>query len=334
MTLKTAFRISVIAVAMSMMAGQAAAETVRLRFHTYYGTEMDPIAKKMQDTVRKESDGSLRIQYFRGGELVESDQFVDATARGTIDIAYGVGSYWPGQVDIANVEAGLPGAWTSADEARGVFEKLNPLLEEAYAEKGVTLIGRGFGSNYDLLTKGPVDSLDDLKGVKIRATGQMAKVLNEFDIRTVFLPAQELYVGLSTGVIDGVLYGGPIEYEQLKFDEVAKNYTFLNLLNPGWTDTIIANTKVWDKLSDEQRSIVTKAVRQYAAEIHAWLEEGNAKVIKEGKNFTFKTIPAEDSAALSQAAQKIWQEEAAKSERAAKAVKILEENAKAQGRLK
>src|SRR5699024_8106177 len=285
MNSRTIFKTTLLGVALAFAATSASADNIRLRFHTYYGTEMDAIAKKMQDMVREESDGSMRIQYFRGGELVDSDQFVEATAGGTIDVAYGVGSYWPGQVDIANVEAGLPGAWTSADEAREGFEQLNPILEEAYEEKGVKLIGRGFGSNYDLLTKEPVDSLEDVKGAKVRATGQMAKVLDDFDVNTVFLPAEELYVGLSTGVIDGVLYGGPVEYEQLKFDEVATNYTFLNLLNPGWTDTIIVNAKVWDKMSDSQQEILKKAVDQYSSEIHQWLEDGNAKVIDEGDGF-------------------------------------------------
>lgn len=318
---------------LALCATAAQADTVRLRFHTYYGTEMDEVGKKMRDTIKEKSNGSMRMQYFRGGELVQSDQFVDATARGTIDVAYGVGSYWPGQVDVSNIEAGLPGAWTSADEAREVFEELNPILEEAYAEKGVTLIGRGFGSNYDLLTKEPISSLEDLKGAKIRATGQMAKVLNNFDVKTVFLPAEELYVGLSTGVIDGVLYGGPVEYEQLKFDEVAKYYTYLNFLNPGWTDTIIVNTKVWDGMTAEQQRILQDAVQQYANEIHAWLEEGNAKSAKESKTLVFDSLPEADSAALSKAAQEVWQEEAAKSERAAKAVDILTRNAKKQGRL-
>ncbi|HLR12561.1 MAG TPA: ABC transporter substrate-binding protein, partial [Burkholderiaceae bacterium] len=155
MNSRTIFKTTLLGVALAFAATSASADNIRLRFHTYYGTEMDAIAKKMQDMVREESDGSMRIQYFRGGELVDSDQFVEATAGGTIDVAYGVGSYWPGQVDIANIEAGLPGAWTSADEAREVFEQLNPILEEAYEEKGVKLIGRGFGSNYDLLTKEP-----------------------------------------------------------------------------------------------------------------------------------------------------------------------------------
>lgn len=320
------------ATALSLVATAASAENVRLRFHTFYGSEMDDAAKRMQDTLREKSDNKIRMQYFRGGELVSSDQFVEAVGRGTIDIAYGVGSYWPGQVDIGNIEAGLPGAWTSTEEARTVFEKLDPIIAEAYEERGVVLIGRGYGSDYELLTKQPVSSIDDLKRMKIRSTGQMARVLKEFDVPTVFLPAEELYVGLSTGVIDGVLYGGPLEYEQLKLNEVAKNYTSLNLLNPGWIETIIINKKVWDKLSDEHKSLVKEAVNQYAEDIHNWLEDGNKKLKDEGKLFNFTTINEEDSRKLAKAAEKIWDEEAAKSERNAKAIEILLENKKSQGR--
>ncbi|WP_299235588.1 TRAP transporter substrate-binding protein [uncultured Halomonas sp.] len=336
MKLMPPLRVAILtSVASLVLSSAVAADTTRIRFHTFYGTEMDEIADKMRDTVKEASNGELRIQYFRGGELVDSDQFVDAVGRGSIDVGYGVGSYWPGQVGIGNIEAGLPGAWTSVEEARQIFEErgLGALTEEAYAEKGVKLLGHGYGSNYDLLTKEPVTSLEDLQSMKIRATGQMARVLQAFDIPTVFLPAEELYVGLSTGVIDGAIYGGPVEYEQLKLNEVAEHYTFMNLLNPGWTETIIVNESTWEELSDEHRSILEDAVKQYAADIHAWLEEGNQEIIQEGEMFEFATLPEEDSKRLTEAAQVVWQEEADKSERNARAIEILVENAKAQGRL-
>ncbi|NLA50593.1 MAG: TRAP transporter substrate-binding protein DctP [Alcaligenaceae bacterium] len=332
MKLSRLFKSVLAATALSIVATSVSAENLRLRFHTFYGSEMDEAAKRMQDSLREKSGNKIRMQYFRGGELVSSDQFVEAVGRGTIDIAYGVGSYWPGQVEIGNIEAGLPGAWTTADEAREVFKKLDPIIAEAYEEKGVVLIGRGFGSDYELLTKQPVTSLEDLKSMKIRSTGQMAKVLKEFDVPTVFLPAEELYVGLSTGVIDGVLYGGPLEYEQLKLNEVAKHYTSLNLLNPGWIETIIINQKVWNKMSDEQQALVKEAVNQYAEDIHQWLDSGNKKLMEEGELFEFASLNEEDSKQLATAAEKIWDEEAAKSERNAKAIEILRENKKLQGR--
>ncbi len=320
-------------VALAGVASTAAAETVRLRFHTFYGTEIDPIAKKFRDTVKEKSGGSLRIQYFRGGELVASDQFADAVAKGTVDIVHGSAGYWSGKIDVGNIEAGLPGAWASVDEAKALFgsEEVHNLLSEAYADAGTVFLGKGYGHNYDLLTSEPVSSLEDLKTRKIRATSNVAKVLSAFDIPTVYLPAQELYIGMSTGVIDGAIYGGPVEYEQLKLHETAKNYTFLNMLMPGWTETFLANPASWEKLSDEHKAILDEAIAQFADDIHQWLAEGNSGVA-EG-TFEYTTLPEADSIALTRASQAVWAEEAERSERNKALVDALIANAKAHGRL-
>lgn len=323
-------------VATALVAGQSAyADNIRLRMHTFYGTEVDSISAALRDRVSEASDGSIRIQFFRGGELVNSDQFVDAVARGTIDIAHGVGSYWPGRVGIGTIEAGLPGAWLTADEARDVFENqgLDELIAEAYAEQGVKLIGRGYGSDYGLLTSEPVTSLDDLQSMRIRATSSIATVLERFDIPTVFLPGEELYVGLSTGVIDGAIYGGPVEYEQLKLNEVAKYYTDIQLLNPGWIETALINPNTWEKMTAEQQEILTAELNQYLEDVHNWLEEGNQRLIDEGELFEFATLSDDDANRLAEASLPIWQEEAAKSERNAQAIDILIQNATTQGRL-
>lgn len=323
------------AVALSAIAVSpaAAADKVRLRFHTFYGTEIDPIADKFKDAVKEASGGTLRIQYFRGGELVASDQFADAVSKGTIDIVHGHGGYWSGQVDIGNIEAGLPGAWTTVDEAKALFNspEVDALLTEAYTEAGTVYLGKGYGHNYDLLTKEPVASLEDLKTRKIRATSNVAKVLDVFGIPTVYLPAQELYIGMSTGVIDGAIYGGPVEYEQLKLNETAQHYTYLNMLMPGWTETFLANPETWNKLSDEHKQILETAIAQFADDIHQWLAEGNEGVA-EG-TFEYSTLPGADSAELTKAAQGVWQEEAARSDRNAAFIGLLVDNAKAQGRL-
>jgi TRAP-type C4-dicarboxylate transport system substrate-binding protein len=321
------------AAVVASVATTAAADTVRLRFHTFYGTEIDHIAKKFRKSVKDASNGTLRIQYFRGGELVASDQFADAVAKGTIDIVHGTGGYWSGQIDVGNIEAGLPGAWASVDEAKALFDsaEVDALLTSAYADAGAVYLGKGYGHNYDLLTKEPVTSLADLKTRKIRATSNVAKVLSAFDIPTVYLPAQELYIGMSTGVIDGAIYGGPVEYEQLKLHETAQNYTFMNMLMPGWTETFLANPAVWEKLSDEHKQILEAAIQQFADDIHQWLAEGNEGVA-EG-TFEYATLPDADSKALTPAAQGVWAEEAARSERNKALVDALIANAKAQGRL-
>ncbi|MCL7929736.1 TRAP transporter substrate-binding protein DctP [Halomonas llamarensis] len=323
-------------VAASVLASQAVyADTVRLRMHTFYGTEVDSIASDLRERVEEASDGSIRLQFFRGGALVDSDQFVEAVARGSIDLAHGVGSYWPGTVGIGTIEGGLPGAWVDVEEARDIFanQGLDELVAEAYEEKGVKLIGRGFGSDYGLVTTEPVDSLEDLQDMRIRATSSIATVLEKFDIPTAFIPGEELYVALSTGVIDGAVYGGPIEYEQLRIDEVAGYYTDMNLINPGWTENAFINPNTWERMSEEQQQILTTEIDQYLRDVHNWLEEGNHRLIEEGELFEFSTLPEEDSRRMAEASLPIWKEEAQRSERNAKAVEILIENAKAKGRI-
>ncbi|WP_113910610.1 TRAP transporter substrate-binding protein [Roseovarius dicentrarchi] len=323
------------AVALTAISTAASADTTRLRFHTYFGTEIDHVIKKFRDTVKEQSGGDLRVSVFHGGELVASDQLLEAASKGSIDIAHGVGSYWSGQVDIGSIEAGLPGGWTSMEEAEAFFaqDAVDEILNEAYEEAGVVFIQKGWGHDYDLLTKEPVSSLEDLKSRKIRATAQIGKVLGALDIPTVYLPAGELYIGLSTGVIDGAIYGGPVEYEQLKLNETASHYTRLNMLMPGWTDTYVANPDTWNALSDEHRKIMEDAIAQYAIDLNTWLAEGNKSVEEKGGVFTFATLPEEDSKQLTVAAQEVWQEEADRSERNAKLIELLVENAKAQGRL-
>ncbi len=311
-----------------------AGDKVRLRMQTLYGTETDHLYKAFANDVKTSSSKSLRIQRFRGSELVPNDQMLDAVSKGTLDMCQGYGGYWPGQLDIAKIESGIPGAWTSFDEAMYVHEAkgLSALLREAYGEKGVHYLGPVFGGPYDLLTKEPVNSLEDLKKMKIRATATVASILKKFDIPTVYLPSQELYVALSTGVIDGVIYGGSLEYKALKLHETAKHYTYLNMIDPGYADGMLINKKRWDSLSPEHQKILELAVAKHAREMHAWNVNGCLDVNGEGI-FEFGALPEADSKALTQAAMDVWKEEAAKSDRNAKAIQALTEAAKATGRV-
>lgn len=311
-----------------------AAGKIRLRMQTYWGKEADAIFDTFTDNVKDATDGEVRIQRFTGGAIVPDAEMMQAVSSGTLDMCEGYGGYWPGAVDIAAIEAGLPGSWTSYDEARYIFKTkgLEDLVREAYAEKNIHYMGPVFGGAYDLLTKNPVTSLEDLKSMKIRATPSVAAVLQKLGIPTVFMPGSELYVALSTGAIDGVIYGGPSEYKQLKLYEAAKHYTYLNMVDPGYTDDVLVNMDKWNSFTDAQRKILTLAYDSHASHLHNWIVSDNIQAASEGI-MEFARLPAADSAALTAAAQAVWDEEAAKSERAGKAIGILRSVAKASGRL-
>jgi len=311
-----------------------AGSSVRLRMQTLYGTETDDLYKAFANDVKTCSNKTVRIMRFRGSELVPNDQMLEAVSKGTLDMCQGYGGYWAGQLDIAKIESGIPGAWTSYDEAMYLHQSkgLGQLISEAYAEKGVHYLGPVFGGPYDLLTTKPVNSLADLKKMKIRATATVAAILEKFDIPTVYLPSQELYIALSTGSIDGVIYGGSLEYKALKLHEAASYYTHLNMINPGYADGMLINKKKWDSMSPDQQKVLELATAKHATNMHAWNVNGCLDVNAEGI-FKFASLPTEDSNALTAAAMDIWQEEAKKSPRNTKAIEALTAAAKATGRI-
>lgn len=299
-------------------------KTVRLRMQTYWGKEADEAFKTFTDNIKIASEDSLKIKRYPGGAIVPDAELLQAVSKGTLDMCESYGGYWPGKIDIATIESGIAGAWTSSDEATYLFRQgLLDLTREAYAEQNVHYIGGVLGGAYDLLTKKPINSLDDLKTMKIRATPSVAKILQQFDIPTVFMPASELYVGLSTGTIDGVIYGGPIEYTGMKLFEVAKHYTALNMLSPGFVDCVLINKDKWASLSASQQKIIEMGVAQHADNLHAWMMSGSFDP-EYRQHFEFGSLPAADSQRLRDAAQVLWAAEAEKSERNKKAIAILE----------
>lgn len=303
----------------------SAAKTTRLRFQSYWGKEAQHLYKQLSEDVKVASDGSLKIKWYPGGSIVPDAEMLTAVSADTLDMAQGFGSYWPGKVDMAMLESGVAASWTTYDEAQYLFKNtLTDLAREAYAEQGVYYLGPMLGGAYDLLTTKPIKSLDDLKTMKIRATPMVAKVLERFDVPTVFMPASELYVGLSTGTIDGCIYGGPVEYYGLKLYEVAKYYTTLDMLHPGFSDCMLVNLESWNALTPANQKILQLAVDKHCEAQHAWLM-GASFDPEYSSKFEFSRLSAEDSRKLRESAQNLWEEEAKKSERTKKAVDALKQ---------
>lgn len=295
----------------------------RFRMQTYWGRETNAVFKTFTDNVKTASNDSLRVKVYNGGVIVPDLEMLTAVSKGTLDLCESSAGYWPGKMDTAIIETGMPGAWSDYDEATYLFKNgLADIFTEAYAEVNVKYLGFVMGGPFNLLTKKPVTGLDDLKNMKIRATPNVAKILQQFNIPTVFMPGSELYVGLSTGAIDGVIYGGPNEYVGMKLFEVAKYYTKLNMINPGYVDCVLMNMDKWNSLTAAQQKIMELATAAHAENMHTYLMSGSFNP-EYTEKFEFSSLSDSDSKRLRQAAKKLWDEEAKKSVRSQKAVDML-----------
>lgn len=295
---------------------------IRLRLQTHYGKEADKQFDTFTDNVKTATHGHVRIKRYPGGAIVPDAEMLQAVSKGTLDMCHSYAGYWPGQVDMALIESGMPGAWADYEQATYLFNSgLFDLVSQAYAELNVKYLGVAMIGPFDLLSKTPVRSIDDMKKMKIRATPNVAKVLQQFDIPTVFMPGSELYVGLSTGAIDGVIYGGPNEYVGMKLYEVAKHYTTLNMINP-LTDCILMNMDKWNALDDSNKKILELATKEHATNMHAFMMNAFYDPYYQEK-FEFSSLSDKESKRLRDGAKVLWEEEAKKSARTRQAIDIL-----------
>ena len=314
------------------VAAFAEEKTYNLKLQTLHPPSLMGYMKTFAQDVETASNGRIKVQVFSGGELVATGNMLKAVGTGTVDLANGVGGYYS-ELTIGNIETGLPQAWASPQDAQLIFDNfgLQEIIEKEYAKHGAKYLVSMWAIPHQILTKQPVNSLDDLRKMKIRAYGGSAKMLRSLGVNTVNMPPEDLYLAMSTGQIDGVLYGAGYEYKLNKYYEVAPYLLETPMTDPA-VDHIIMNLELWNSLPPDLQKIVKMATDKMRWFHYLMMEANYAQI----KDETFKgvtVLPAADQKALTDAAKGVWDEEATRSPENAAAIKIIKEVAKMNGRL-
>ena len=214
-------------------------------------------------TVREMSNGRLQIHVYGAGEMVPAFGVFDAVSQGVAEIGHGAAYYWTGKAPAAVFFTSVPfgltaqeiNAWIhyggGLELWREVYAPFN-LLPMAGGNSGVQMAG-WFNRE--------INSVADLKGLKMRIPGLGGEVLSRVGGTAVTLPGGELYTSLQTGVIDATEWVGPYNDLALGLHQVAKYYYY-----PGWHETgsmleIIINKDAFEALPADLQAIVTTAAR-------------------------------------------------------------------------
>lgn len=304
-----------------------------LSLQSYYGANMLNAEKDFAARVEKKSGGAIKIEVYSGGELVPSSQILNAVKTSTIDMGRGMGHHFT-ESKIGSIESGLPMAWTSADEAQAIYETygLKKLIGEEYAKLGVKYLGPVWAAPYHFLGKRPINSVATMRSMKIRAVGASAKMLKQMGVNPVNIPVEDIYLSLTTGIIDGVLYGSAFEYKETKFYEGARFFNRTPILDP-IVDTLVINQNIWNSFTADQQQIVQDAADELRWSYYRWITSQDKKTLGELFRNTTTRFSDKDMKEMTRAALGVWAEESQKSARNQKAVEILKKAARDAGRL-
>jgi TRAP-type mannitol/chloroaromatic compound transport system substrate-binding protein len=171
------------------------------------GTAPENFAKK----VEAMSNGRLKIKVYGAGQLVPALQVFDAVSQGTAQIGHSGAYYWTGKNKATAFFTSIPfglnaqemNAWLHYGGGLELWRELYApfnLVPFAGGSTGVQMAG-WFNRE--------INSMADIKGLKMRIPGLGGDVITRAGGESVNIPGGELYTAMQTGVIDATEWVGP-----------------------------------------------------------------------------------------------------------------------------
>jgi TRAP-type C4-dicarboxylate transport system substrate-binding protein len=249
-----------------------------------------------------------------------------------IDAYSGSMLYFAGIIPEVNCEW-LPFGWADPKEALDVYQKHGwlDLMRQATLKHGVRYVAPLSVASMGLITKFPVNSLQDMKGRMIRAVGMEAKIIDALGAAPVSIAGAEQYMALQRGTVQGTDY--PFyTIGEYKFYEVCEYIIRPALHTPGIIELLI-NQKVYDGLPEAYRKAVDQAgwdafVR--TVELSPVWDEEAYKFCKE-KNVTIIDLKPEVVTDFRKATLPLWEQVGKRTEISGKLVSNLKAYLKAKG---
>ncbi|WP_136253415.1 TRAP transporter substrate-binding protein [Onishia niordana] len=317
--------------ALSVVATDVAAAEYNWRFSNLYsrGTAFGELYENLGENIEELSDGRINVQVLYSGEGVGTTGLLGAVKSGLITMGAPFQSMHAGELPAGVVEIGLPGGTADTDELYSLFHEKGwgDVLEEAYGSQGLVWLEPYIQPPVYILTKEPIESVEDFEGLKIRAPGAYGKFLRNLGASPVSMAWSEIYTSLATGVIDGSIGSNMIDHRDGNHVEVAK-YMYPLPLAGAQVLPIVVNRSAWNKLPDELKEAVREATEIHAEQQLTKSQEWESEAIEEMKanGMQWSPEPSEaDKEAWAEAGATLREEYAEQGKYSKQLIEILNE---------
>jgi TRAP-type C4-dicarboxylate transport system substrate-binding protein len=291
------------------------------------------------ESVKEKTGGKVAIELLPVESIVAHNETQDAIAGGILDGHITDTSYFSGKDPAFGLIANPVGAWSAPQEmfdfmAKGGGKELMNELVEPY---GLHFIGATTPGLEAFVSKVPLDGVDDLKGLKLRAPeGLVQQVFAAAGAAPVNLPGSEVFTSLDKGVIDAADYTVYSTNKAQGMHDVAMHPVY-----PGFHSMplveISMNKAKWDALDDDVKTALEESVVEFGQSQVAALAERDMKAVEEDKaggKVTVHDWSAEERAKFRSIATGEWAKVAERSDNAKKVYEVLTTYLKDNGMMK
>lgn len=273
---------------------------------------------RFAENVRVMSNGRLDIQVFAGGELVPPLQVFEAVSLGGVEMGHGASYYWAGKIPAAQFFSTVPFGMEQKGAAAWLYHGGGlELWNELYEPFNLMALPMGnSGAQMGGWFNKKIETIDDLKGLRMRMPGLGGKVLNLVGGNPVLMSGGELYTALERGTIDATEWVGPLHDLRLGLNRAASYYYYPGWHEPGTELELLINKSSWEQLPADLQQVVRQAAMAAGAWMYSAMERFNSQALKElatKKNVQLLPFPEKVIQKLRVATQEALDAEAEKS---------------------
>lgn len=245
----------------------ASRPVVKWRMASSFPPSLDTIygaARLFVKRVSDLTDGLFEIRLFAPGELMPPLQVLDGVQKGAVECGHTSGYYYTGKSPVLAFETSVPFGLTTRQQFAWLYHGGGlELLRRAYAEFNVVNFpGGSTGAQMGGWFRREVNSLDDLRGLKMRIPGLGGEVMSRLGVTVQNIPGSDLYMALERGAIDATEWVGPYDDEKLGFHKVCRNYYYPGWWEPGPTLTYLVGREAFDRLPGAYKTAIEIAAME------------------------------------------------------------------------
>lgn len=225
--------------------------------------------------IKAASGGAIDLQIFEPGEIVPAFSITDAVRDGKVSAGYTWLGYDQGKIPASPLISAVPFGMEPWEYTAWWYEGNGRQLTEAlYQRYNIHPILCGItGPETAGWFRRRIDSLDDVKGLKIRFAGLGGQVIERLGASVTMLPGGEIFQALEKGAIDATEFALPVVDQSLGFNRVAPYNYYPGWHQPFTSSHLVVNLAQWQTLSATDQAMLelgcTAAVTRNLAQAEA-----------------------------------------------------------------
>ncbi len=259
----------------------ARADVIKLNYANFPPAPTFPCVQmeRWKVEVEKRTNGQVQVNTFPGGTLLEAKGMMDGIIAGQADIGNICMAYQPGRFIVTNATSLPVGIKTAKKGSLALLQLYEKYQPEEF--KDVVVLAMFTNTPGNLMTKTPVRTLADLKGMDLRSSGGANDILKAWGGNPVGMPMPATVEALQKGTVKG-LFSSLEVMKDFKFAEICKYvtltetgiYPFAVIMNKAKYAALPEDVKkVFMDLKEEQSLWTGNYIDELIAEANKWSKE-------------------------------------------------------------